>query len=90
MAAKDHHNPDQFKLFNDEGNPTKEASTSVSPENEAKLRSNLQMYGARIESLSRREDWEKAKEVYPHYINTHNALNPDNPIDIHDVFKMFG
>lgn len=90
MSTRKHLHDDQFRMFDDAGNPTKEALSSISPEREKDLRSKLNMYGARIATHSRREDWEKAKELYPYYIAAHNELNPHDPIDVTHMQDLFG
>jgi len=90
MAARENLHSGQFNLFDESGQPTKEALSSLSPEREKHLRSKLNMYGAQIETHSRREDWEKATALYPQYIAVHNELNPHDPIDVTHMQHLFG
>lgn len=56
-------------------------------QSEKDLRSLHAALKSRLRTYDRREEYDKAKELYPQFINTHNALNPNNPITEADVYK---
>lgn len=64
--------------------PVSQIQTQRSEKN---LRSLYGLLKSRLGVYYRREDWEKSKELYPQFISTHNALNPDNPITEADIDK---